>query len=148
MTRPELSEEDQAHVEAFRAAPTEVALSGHAQVFAAAYSLNWDDHGGAPRILLQHPDCELATALVLFWHGGAGDLLAECRTAEEADEEFYLGAGTEFTFLVEVHDAVASGRITRGSLVFDPRDDDGTDWTGGEGPDDFVYAVDAKLFGA
>jgi hypothetical protein len=143
-----LSLETQAAVIAFRSDPASVTLAGAEQVFAAACTVNWDDHHGAPALLLRHPDCELATAVALFWRGGAGELLLDCATPECADEEFYAGAGDDVRFLVEVHAAVVSGRIAAGKLAFDPRADDGADWTQGLDPGDFAYPVDGKLFEA
>jgi hypothetical protein len=50
-----LGDDDCKLVDAFLNTPDEISLTSTAQVFAAACTLNWDDVGGAARLLLKHP---------------------------------------------------------------------------------------------
>jgi len=118
-------------------------LQTPAELFYAANRWNWDDGLDGPRALLSHPDFPRAAALLLYWNGGY-DILTDCGTVEEAEEEFQ--AGDVFVLLMALEAAVIAGLPTHG-IAYDPSNDGGTDWTS-EGRDDLVHAVPAVMFDA
>ena len=62
-------------------------LQTAAEVVAAAHSWNYGNGNEGPRALLEHHRASLAAALSVYWLVGS-DLLADCRTVEEAADEF------------------------------------------------------------
>jgi hypothetical protein len=89
-----------------------------------AWEWNWD--GGIEPLewIVAQPMCDRATALLVYWYGGAG---YDARYASRDDVPAYE---------LDVHDLLhgieqryLSGFYTRQELAFDPTNDDGEDWT-------------------
>ncbi len=79
--------------------------------FALAY--NWDDGFAVPQAIADHPDCELATALALFWRSEAIEWLNTAKQPEPWQTPWYQFS----TMLIQ---RILRGHYQRGSLSFNP----------------------------
>lgn len=83
------------------------------QLFAVALGYNWDSGFAVPQAIADHPGCETATALALFWLSGAVEWLDP--TKEPKDWE---ASWRQFsTMLIQ---RILQGHYQRGLLTFDP----------------------------
>lgn len=78
--------------------------------FASQY--NWDSGIAIPNVIANHPLCDRATALMLFWNAGAMDCL-NATTAPTYQEEW-------FTFCKLITQRLLEGHYPEGPNSFDP----------------------------
>ncbi len=83
------------------------------QLFAFASEYNWDDGVGIPEAISEHPLCDLATALLLFWHSEA----LECFGPNAEPPEYQE---TWFDFCTTVTRKLLNGYYSVGPNAFDP----------------------------
>jgi len=89
-----------------------------------AMGWNWDG-GVAPLVwMIRQPQCDRATALLIYWRGGPGSFLEY-----SGRDEVPAFALEVFDLLAEVEDRLLSDFYARQEIAFDPRSDDNYDWT-------------------
>jgi len=89
-----------------------------------AMGWNWDG-GVAPLAwIIRQPQCDSGTALLIYWHGGPGwDKQFSGRNEVPAHRL------EVFDLLEEIEGRLVSGFYARQEVAFNPRSDDGYDWT-------------------
>lgn len=129
-------------VETFLAGQTDAStLQTPEELLAAARRWNYDRGNAGPRALLDHPLAEQAVARAVFWLTGS-ELLQDCDSVESAREEYGDAAAEAFAWCLEIEARIINEELPEGDLIFNPRDDDDTDWTWGFDPTtDFAYRV-------
>jgi len=89
-----------------------------------AMGWNWDG-GVAPLAwIIRQPQCDIGTALLVYWRGGPGwdkQFLSRDEVPAHRLEVFDL--------LEEVEGRLVSGFYSRQKISFNPHNDDGYDWT-------------------
>lgn len=111
--------EDRAEFDAFFDSVTD---PEELHLFADGY--NWDNGRDVLRRVVQHPLCDLGTALLVYWRGGPAYYL---RYADPSGVPAYERDG--YDFVQEVESRILSGHYGSARLPFDPRNDAGTDLT-------------------
>lgn len=88
---------------------------------------NWDEGRDLLVRCIRHPQCSLATALLIYWLGKPHYYRQYTRRAEVADHE-----RADFDLLSAIERRVKSGAFELNDITFDPRRFKGTDWTTSE----------------
>ncbi len=91
-------------------------------IYAQRY--NWDDGPAEMLKVIRNPNCDLGTAILVYWYGGAGFY---CQYADRTEVPEYELA--YYDLLREIEARVSTGFYQHQSIRFDPRSDDGDDWT-------------------
>lgn len=90
-----------------------------------AWSFNWDDVGlEAPRAIIRRPDCDLGTAVLLYWHSGP-----RFYAQYPGEQEVPAHSRALYALHREIEERVRTGFYAHRAFRFDPRDDRGHDWT-------------------
>jgi hypothetical protein len=109
------------------------ALSASDELHQFATSWNWDDGVAGLEYVVQHPNCDLGTALEVYWLGNPVETYTEYTSAEEADVDF-----PGLWLLLEMIEArVGRNGFPLTKIAFDPTHDtaggekEAIDWTEG-----------------
>lgn len=94
------------------------------ELHAYAGGFNWDCGCGGMRDVIRHPLCDMGTALMIYWHAGAGWFLQYADRSEVRDHEI-----EQLELIEEIERRALDGRYRTATQPFDPRADRGTDWT-------------------
>lgn len=86
---------------------------------------NWDDGPKPLRKVIEHPRCDLATALYVYWMSEPGEHTAYKKPSDVPSGERHARPWVEL--LREIEKRVAAGRYKTAMIPFDVRDVDGTD---------------------
>ena len=90
-----------------------------------AMGWNWDG-GVAPLTwIVRQPQCDLGTALLIYWRGGPGFFK---QYGSREDVPAYLSVEL-YDLLEDVEGRLTSGFYNRHEIAFNPRSDDAYDWT-------------------
>lgn len=89
-----------------------------------ADTFNWDCECGELKKVIQHPLCDLGTALLVYWRGQPGYYL---RYATRKEAEPYERAA--YSLLREIERRVKRGEYKTARLAYNPRKDHGEDMT-------------------
>jgi Domain of unknown function (DUF4274) len=119
-------EETEADREATRAA-FEVLMSqieSPEELHAYASQFNWDGGCNEMRGVIRHPLCDMGTALLIYWHAGAGYYLQYADRSEVREGEL-----EQLELMEEIERRVQDQRFNTATQPFDPRNDMGTDLT-------------------
>lgn len=73
-----------------------------------AINYNYDDGPEIPKAIIDNENCELATALTVFYDCGGYDYLTDGETDEE------------FAFIAELKQSIVDGRFIKGNIKFTP----------------------------
>ena len=85
---------------------------------------NWDDGYAIPVAIVRSPNCDLGTALRLYWRAGAQWLTQYSDISEVRDLDLEA-----WDFCLEVEGRVENRFYTSANVIFDARSDDGSDHT-------------------
>lgn len=85
---------------------------------------NWDTGTETLESLLEHPLIERATLLMIYWMAGPGYYMKFASESEMQSHEL-----ESLTFIRRVETALRHNWKQSGSVRFDPRNDEGYDWT-------------------
>jgi hypothetical protein len=88
-------------------------MSSAEQLFRLALDYNWDDGFRVPDAISDHPLCDLATALLLFWRGGAIEHFEATGPPSESEGEWVA-------FSRKITDRLLSGHYKPGVNGYDP----------------------------
>lgn len=112
---------------------------------------NWDWGMEFPKTLIDHPDCDKATALLIFWYAAPAYYL---RNPKEKLDKQEL---EHFAFLQKIAAKYVNGGFKTKKIKFDPQNDAGTNWTsdvmkttnnsGWEIPDEMLKATEGNPIG-
>jgi hypothetical protein len=91
----------------------EIRRLNNEQLFTVVLGYNWDSGFAVPQAIADHPDCELATALALFWLSGAVEWLDPTR-----ERNGWEASWRQFSTMLIPR--ILRGHYQRGSLSFDP----------------------------
>jgi hypothetical protein len=95
-----------------------------AQLHLYAEYFNWDDDCKPMFTVIWQPKCDLGTALMIYWKADPHFYCAYA-TRSEADEWMR----EVYDLLTEIEQKVEDGFYKRRRIAFDPRNDNGDDWT-------------------
>lgn len=84
---------------------------------------NWDGGVDFLRRILHHPNCDLGTALLMYWLGGAAFYARYNERSEVSKYQL-----ENYDFLMEIEQLVLEGKIQSAQIRFDPSDDKGESW--------------------
>jgi hypothetical protein len=90
---------------------------------------NWDGGTGPLRRIIRHPKCDLGTAMLIFWRCDPR-YYYECVKAGDTES---ISMNETRSLMREVIAKVRQGRFKMARIAFDPRKDDGYNWTTGKG---------------
>lgn len=85
---------------------------------------NWDAGVEPLDWIIRQPQCDQATALLIYWKGGPG-FLAQYGSRHEVPSH----ALANYDLVKEVERRYVAGFYTRHEIAFDPRKHSGLDWT-------------------
>lgn len=85
---------------------------------------NWDDGPAEMLKIIRNPSCDLGTAIMIYWSGGPG---WDCQYTNRSEVSVY--ERDTYDLLREIEERVGAGFYRRQSIRFDPRDEDGHDYT-------------------
>lgn len=89
-----------------------------------AWNWNWDSGVEVLRWIVRQPTCDRGTALLVYWYSGPRWFARYTTLAEVTDYEL-----EDYDLAMEIEQAYLAGRYTRTEIAFDPRADQGHDWT-------------------
>ena len=82
-------------------------------LFEIANSYNWNDGLSVPTAIANNSDCDLGTALALFWHSSAIDIITDEISAKPPDSDW-------LDFCRGLIDKIRAGLYMIGPISFDP----------------------------
>ena len=94
------------------------------ELHAYANEFNWDCGCNEMREVIRHPLCDMGTALLIYWHAGAGYYLQYADRSEVRE-----GQLEQLELMEEIEQQVQDQHFKTATQPFDPRNDMGTDWT-------------------
>ena len=89
-----------------------------------AWGWNWDNSLEPLQWIVTHPMCDRATALLMYWYGGAGYHVQYATRDDVPTHNLDM-----YDWLREIEQRYVDGFYVRQELAFDPARDDGHDWT-------------------
>jgi Domain of unknown function (DUF4274) len=94
------------------------------ELHAYANEFNWDGGCKEMRDVIRHPLCDMGTALLIYWHAGAGYYLRYADRSEVGEGEI-----EKLELMEEIEQRVQDQQFKTATQPFDPRNDMGTDLT-------------------
>ncbi|CUO20806.1 DUF4274 domain-containing protein [Clostridium paraputrificum] len=79
-----------------------------------AEKYNWDDGFELPRLIIDNPNTELSTALLLFYDGGGFDYLTDLSNKENTKDRCNFG------FIDNLYKRLVAEEFVRGSISYVP----------------------------
>ena len=79
-----------------------------------AEKYNWDDGFELPRLIIDNPNTELSTALLLFYDGGGFDYLAGLSNKENIKDR------SNFGFIDKLYKRLVAQEFVKGSISYVP----------------------------
>ena len=91
-----------------------------------AWHWNWDEGIKPLEWIIQQPNCDRGTALLIYWHGAPTWF---CQYENKQDVKTNEGTLTLYNFLKKIEKRVEDNFYTTQAISFDPQNDEGHDWT-------------------
>jgi Domain of unknown function (DUF4274) len=88
-----------------------------------AMNVNWDVGTKDLEWVLNHEECDLGTALMIYAHGSPGYYYRK----QEKGEQFHDYETDAWKFLKSIEQRVSDGAFKQGTVAFDPRNPNGDD---------------------
>lgn len=82
------------------------------ELYVYAFNYNWDDGFDIPKLILDNSNCDLSTALLLFYNAEGFIFLHEDEEDNFFDEE-------HCDFVTKLHDDIVNGRYIMGDIQFE-----------------------------
>lgn len=77
------------------------------------YNYNWDDGFEIPIIVIENQNCEMSTALMIFYSAGGEEVLAN-------KQSISTNKNGRLKFLSELYNSIIANKFTRGDIYFEP----------------------------
>lgn len=77
------------------------------------YNYNWDDGFEIPKLVLKNQNCEISTALMIFYSAGGEDLLAD-------KQLIVTNKNDRLKFVSELYNSIIANGFLRGDIYFEP----------------------------
>ncbi len=99
-------------------------VSDALELHAFVLNFNWDSGTEALEWVLDHQECDVATACLIFALGEPGCFYWKVEKGEKLNEQ----ESRHWGFLKAVEQRVGAGHFKQGQVAFDPRNQDGIDY--------------------
>jgi len=119
----------------------EVRASDAAELHAFVKHYNWDEGVGILRWIVKQESCDRGTALMVYWKSGPGWYTQYARK-----EDVPSHALEGYNLIKEIERRYRRGFYERGGFYFDPRDDNGYDWTGQHAGVEAVSPIPERMY--
>ena len=107
-------------------------------------TMNYDDGNDLAEWMASHPRLDRASALALFWYSQPG-FMQEYPSEDDVPDVARGG----WRIVHRLQGRLTGGELVDGGIAFDPRDDDGQDWTGeARNGADAAWQIPEELFRA
>jgi len=89
-----------------------------------AWNWNWDNRIEPLRWIIENPKCDKGTALLIYWYGNPG-----WYTKYDNKDQVSVYEMDNYLLVKDIEEKYLSGYYKNENIYFDPKDDEGDDWT-------------------
>lgn len=77
------------------------------------YNYNWDDGFEIPNLVIENQNCEMSTALMIFYSAGGEEVLAD-------KQLIATNKNDRLKFMSELYNSIIANGFSRGDIYFEP----------------------------
>ena len=88
-----------------------------------ALGWNWDNGHEPLKWIIENSRCDKATALLIYWHGGAGWYVQYKNRSDVPEWEI-----SAYDLIKDIEQRYTSGFYSRQEIAYNPHDDSGNNW--------------------